>query len=77
MSSLTANKNAGVGPSFHCRPVIYPVMCPTNLILGEGVRQIFAEREACRTTGMFYGVIALGLFADDRIACLGGMAGEW
>lgn len=73
MSSLTANKNAGVGPSVHCNPV----MLPTNLILGEGVRQIFAEREACRSTGMFYGVIALGLFADDRIACLGGMAGEW
>lgn len=73
MCGLTIYKNAGVSPSAHCDPM----MRPTNLILGEGVRQIFAEREACRSTGMFYGVIALGLFAADRIICLGGMAGEW
>jgi len=73
MCRLTEQTTATVGASSS----VDPVLRTSALLLGEGMRAIFTEREACRKAGLYYGVVAVGIFASERIACIGGMAGEW
>lgn len=73
MCSINAQTTATVAASSS----VDPVLRTSALLLGDGMREIFAEREACREAGLYYGVVTVGTYAAERIACLGGMAGEW
>lgn len=73
MCSITTQATASVAASAS----LDPVLRTSALLLGEGMREIFANREACRKAGLYYGVVAVGIFAGERIACIGGMAGQW
>ncbi|WP_211453021.1 hypothetical protein [Collimonas antrihumi] len=46
-------------------------------ILNDGLHRMIEERNACRDQGFSYAYVGLESMIENRIRCLGGMAGEW